>query len=526
MKSRLHFLIASLLLLSITSSFAAGYNFKIKLAGEANKQVLLGYYHSGSQFVADTFTSDANGLIEFKGDEDLDGGLYLLAIDGALVMDFVYSGKEHGFSIETDPSDPYRKAKVKGSKDNDLFFSLNVNRVDNLTDIRAIDKKIEASKDKEEKKKLREEKGQKGDAMIKFQTEMADNNPGTFTSSFINVYREVEIPEITDEIVNGKQDFDSLLWQFQYSVDHYWDFVDFSDERIIRTPMFKQKVMRYFSPRYCYQHHDSITNQAYKVIDPACEGGHEMFKNVLTWVFGRYQESKILGYDCIMVGLADRYYLNSVEDKCHGDWLTKKQIKKLKDYVDALRYTCMDMKAPFVVGTDMEGKQRSLYDIDAEYTLVYVWSANCGHCKKVTPKFLDVYHDFKTKGFEVYAINNDREDIKNEDGDIIDFKEEKDYHEFVNKNKLDWINVTDVYNRSQYRKFYGINSTPKAFLLDKDKNIVAPRLDHITLRKLLMNRLDGMKSDDIDKFLKENGYLEDIEPEEKKDILGDEGEDG
>lgn len=498
-------------------SLAQGYDFTIKLKGETNKDLLLGYYHSGQQYVYDTFKLDDKGVAEIKGEEDLDGGMYLIAVDGGLVFDFVYAGNEKGFEISTDPKDPYRKAKIKKSKDNELFFALNVKRINILTENNILEdsmKKVGPT----EKQVLKAKMQANFEELESFQKELAVNNPGTFTANFINTYRDVEIPEPTPAVVQGKEDFDTLLWKFEYQVEHYFDLVDFSDERLLRTPMFKSKVMRYFSPRFCYQHQDSIVQRAYKVVDLACDGGYEMFKNVLTWIFGRYQDSKIVGFDCIIVGLADRYYLNSEDDQCHADWLKPKQIKNLKEYVDALRYTCMGAKAPPLFGLTPEGKTVSLYNVDAEYTLVYIWSANCGHCKKVTPKFLDVYHDFKGKGFEVIAVNNDRKEIKNDKGEVIKYEDAPDYLEFIKENELDWINITDLYNQSEYRKFYGVNSTPKVFLLDKDKKIVAPRIDHITLRKILMNRLDGMSQEEIDKFLRENGYLDDIEENNEPEL--------
>ncbi|MCB0738590.1 MAG: TlpA family protein disulfide reductase, partial [Bacteroidetes bacterium] len=503
-------------IVSFSASSKDSYHFKIKMKDKANKTCLLAFYHSGSQYIKDTFETDDKGFAEIKGDEKLDGGLYLIAIDGVLIFDFVYSGKENGFSIELDPADPYRTAKIKGSKDNELFFSLNVKRVDVLTDNSYLDDSIKSNKGNEAKiKAFKQQKTDNMNQLNVFTEQMAENNKGTFTSNFINIYREKNVPEPSPEIVakatEKGEKFDSLMWKFYWSVNHYWDLVDFSDDRIIRTPMFKEKVMMYFKPSYSYSHPDSLAQRAIKVIDLACAGGnYEMFKNVLTWIFGRYQESKVLGHDGILVALADKYYLTEVPNDCKADWLKPKQLKNLKDYVDALRYTKIDMQAPMFFGQDLNGATHSLYDIDAEYTLVYVWSATCGHCKKVTPKFLDVYHDFKDKGFEVVAINNDRDDIKNEKGEVIGFKETKEYHKFVNEKQLDWLNVTDLYNQSDYRKLYGINSTPKAFLLDKDKKIIAPRLDHITLRKILMNKIDGMTDKEIDKFLKENGYLDDL----------------
>ncbi len=37
-------------------------------------------------------------------------------------------------------------------------------------------------------------------------------------------------------------------------------------------------------------------------------------------------------------------------------------------------------------------------DIEAEYTILYFWEADCGHCKKSTPALYEVYTRLKGEG--------------------------------------------------------------------------------------------------------------------------------
>ncbi len=50
-----------------------------------------------------------------------------------------------------------------------------------------------------------------------------------------------------------------------------------------------------------------------------------------------------------------------------------------------------------------------MYELKANYTILYFWDSGCGHCKKVTPKLLDFYAEYKDKGVEVYAIGTEFE---------------------------------------------------------------------------------------------------------------------
>ncbi len=60
----------------------------------------------------------------FEGKTNLPGGLYLLLLPGNQKwIEFVYSGKETNFSMETDTADIVGTMKVNGSKENELFYA-------------------------------------------------------------------------------------------------------------------------------------------------------------------------------------------------------------------------------------------------------------------------------------------------------------------------------------------------------------------------------------------------------------------
>jgi hypothetical protein len=88
----------------------------------------------------------------------------------------------------------------------------------------------------------------------------------------------------------------------------------------------------------------------------------------------------------------------------------------------------------------------------------------------------------KTAGlsFEVFAvgIESDMDEWKN----------------FIKKNNLKWINVSDLYNNTKFRDFYDIYSTPVVYLLDEDKKIIAKRLDTEKVRDFINNLQKENKS--------------------------------
>src|SRR5213078_625616 len=97
----------------------------------------------------------------------------------------------------------------------------------------------------------------------------------------------------------------------------------------------------------------------------------------------------------------------------------------------------------------------------------------CGHCKKEVPALSQYYDSLRTKGFslEVFAVGIE--------SDMEEWKK------FIRENKLKWINVSDLYNNTNFRAYYDIYSTPVVYLLDENKKIIAKRLDTEKLRDFI-----------------------------------------
>jgi peroxiredoxin len=110
-------------------------------------------------------------------------------------------------------------------------------------------------------------------------------------------------------------------------------------------------------------------------------------------------------------------------------------------------------------------KMHALYDIKTKYTILVFWDPTCSHCKTEIPKLSQYYDSVKAKGvsIEVFAVGIE--------SDIELWKK------FIRDHNLKWINVSDLYNQTNFRSYYDIYSTPVIYLLDEKKRIIAKRLD-------------------------------------------------
>lgn len=495
-----------------------GHDFMVILSDLPNKDVIIGYHHSGKTFVKDTVTTDAKGVAKVQGDDLWDGGIYLIAVDGASLFEFVYSATESGFTLKTTHENPFKDLEIKNSKENELFYGYQNERINRSKMSNRLGKRYKehTKADNKDSMKVIEKLARQSQKELKeYQINLANSNPGTMTAMIINLMREPEVPE-PPATVDGEP-VDTAYWQYLYFKKHYWDFVDFTDDRIIRTPIFREKVNKYIGQNLTVQVPDSICNTALSLIDDTRMANKEVYKNVLTWIMSKYENSNIMGMNAVVCCLGNKYYRNDPE--C--DWLKAKQRKKLLDHLDKECNVLVGNMAEDLVMLDITGVPRSLHGIDADYTIVYFYSSTCGHCKKVTPKVKKIYDDYKDKGVKVFAVNTDYKEVKNDDGKVIDLVESKDYKDYVRDNELDWINVADPRHETGFRDHYNIYSTPVIYLIDKDKKFVGVRLDWLTLRKMLLNKVDKMPHEDIDVWMEEHGY---VPEEEDKEESEDEGE--
>ena len=174
-----------------------------------------------------------------------------------------------------------------------------------------------------------------------------------------------------------------------------------------------------------------------------------------------------MGMDAVFVHLAEKYYMTN-----QAFWIDSVQLFKISDRVRSIKPTLIGSPAPPIYYMkDRKGMQIPLYSIDAEFTILVFWDPDCGHCKKEMPKIDEVYQKYKTRSLKVYAVCTEVEQEK--------------WIKYLDSHPYGWINVADFELHSPFRDLYDISSTPKIFLLDKDKKIVAKKIAHEALDEIL-----------------------------------------
>ncbi|TCO06952.1 peroxiredoxin [Natronoflexus pectinivorans] len=451
------FLICLIMTLGLKAS-DDGYNISVTVNGIKNQDIILGYYYNKQMYVSDTATTNSAGTAIFSGEESLKGGLYLFYLPNGRYFD-VLIDKEQKFSIRTDTLDLVGNMSISGAKDPSLFLSYQKFISERQKESSAYREKLQAvESDSEEAKELRAELTKINQKVEEYWENITTNHPESFTATFIKSMQEPSMPEFN--IPDGVSNPDSLLQikRYRHFRDHYFDNIDFTDERLLRTPFFVQRLENYFD-RGIIQIPDTIADASIRIIEKSRDNA-TMFRFLVQYFFNRANESNIMGMDAAMVALAEKYYLSG-----DATWASEQFLMNLQERVTAIKPTLIGKTAQDLRMQTIDGGTARLHAVDAKITIIVFYEPSCGHCKKELPKlYKDVFLPYRDRGVEVFAVYS-----------LDDMQE---WNEFVDEHGLhEWINVFDPFHQTRFRQFYDIRSTPMLYVLDRDKKIAGKRID-------------------------------------------------
>ncbi|MDQ3111899.1 MAG: DUF5106 domain-containing protein [Bacteroidota bacterium] len=456
---------------------------KVHIKGLTGGECLLANHYGDKQFIQDTARIDANGWMEFNDTAAMPGGIYLVVLPSKKYFELVLTADQQ-FTAETDTVDMVKHMKITGNKENEYFYEYLNYLAAQQAKAEPVQNLIKVTHSKDSLALLYKQNAEI-DSIVKNykRAYYKTKHPETFMAEVLAAMDEPDnipyskFPRKPDGTV---EDSAFNYWNFR---NHYWDGMNFSDERLIRTPVYHSK-MKFYLEKLIPGHPDSIIAAADWLIEKT-RPSKELFKYTVYYCTYTYETSKVMGYDAIFVHIVDKYYKTG-----QVWWINEEQKKKIIDRSNQLSYTLLGKTAVNIAFTDTLGRLRTLQSVNAKYTVVIFWEPTCSHCKKEIPVLKTYYDSLRKAGisFEVYAIVAD-----------MDMKGWKKY---IKENKLKWVNVAakDGQELANSKFYYDVYSTPTVYLLDEKKTIIGKRLDAEALQGFLNRRIE----EDKKKLLKPN----------------------
>ena len=434
---------------------AQGYKIDGRIRGLKDSTCYLTYYYENQNFVQDSTVASSDGTIVFEGKKPLKGGMYNVMIGNWQSFDLLIT--EQKFSYEANIKDIFNTLKFFGSRENDLFYSYQQKSVKDALKISELSKKSDSTS-------LNQLYGLQYESAL-YKKKFIKAFEGTFASKIIKSTLASDIPP-APKLSNGQED---PLWGNKFFVEHYFDNIDLTDDRLINTPFLYQPVKYYFD-QLEFLPNDSLIILVDKFLSKSRKTS-SMRKYLVSKLANQAETSKVMGRDAVYAHLLNKYYIN---DPFLWDTTTVRLVKERYKY---LKNLLIGSKIPNLKATDVNGKERALYEMKSAFTILYIYAADCAHCKSFTPQLVKFVQANKEKGIEVFApiFGNNVETWK---GFIKEFGSES------------FVNVIDKMGKINLYQEFDAQFTPTIYILDKDKKIIGKGNMNIeTMREIIEGSL-------------------------------------
>lgn len=503
MKGKYLIILLSIMAISEVGMAQSKHTIKGNIKGLKDTTIYLANYFGNKLYYNDTTKVDSKGNFTFKGKSYAECGKYALVMPGPKYFDFIVA--DENIVIDADTSNRIENIRVKESENNKIFF----NYINYINDKRKQREPIDmilsdSTKSKQERDAAMAQLKKLNDEVVVYQKNLIATKPDLLVTKLIKASMEIEIPEAPKDLSEEEQ----RRWSYYYFRNHYWDNYDLKDPRLIRDQSY-HKLLERFITQTLPQIPDTMITEAKKLIDRTI-GNDDVFKYTVHQFTYNFETSKIMCMDAGFVYMVDNYYAKGL---C--TWMTDDKIKEMKESADGKRHCLCGETALDIILPDTSNQWVSLKAQKNKYTLLVIWEASCGHCKKELPKIKALYDKWKVKGLGVYAVHNNQEIdkwkkfVKDNDLDFINVSRTPEIMTQDSASKLIYGGITTLASLN-YHQYWDVNSTPKVYLMDKDFKIIAKSLGADQLDELLQNLEAGV---DVSGPMQQHEYEDEDHPQ-------------
>jgi len=442
----------------------SGHRITVKITNCSDSLFYLNHYSSDEITNDDTARLNPAGYFVFQGNDTLEDGLYFISSNSKTrYFDFFITGNQQ-ITLECDLSNVIKTLKTTDSHENQIYYTTLLLLQSNLREKDdAYQDSIQYLLDHTDFSLpiMQQIFGKQNDKLSLSEKYIkACISPSIFQKYFIrqgNKKNETSVP---------------------FYLGHYFDNLDFSDDRLINTPVLTQKMDEFV---------DTLSGMPELTIQENVDhlitlsSINKKTQEFIVWhLASRYETYYFLqGYDAIYVHIVNDFLVNG-KVAWYFPELKERELSQVNKFESLLNGK---------VGPDLEMPDtsfviRDLYSIKVPYTLLLFWASTCSHCRDEMPSIIQFYKDFHKKyELEIFGVSTDTSATR--------------WKSYVRRHKLEWINVFGRKNiHGSYHTLYNIQSTPTLLLLDDKKKIIAKYLKPEQFGEIIKN-LEEQKRKDL-----------------------------
>lgn len=467
-------ILSGMLITAMAASYAqkAGYSISVTVKPYKNQYIYLGYHLGKLKALADSVLLDNNSSGVFKGTKALPGGIYFIVSPHKQLLFELLLDKEQHFSVKADSSLLPDNIVFNGSPTNLLFqsYSGSANKIGR--EITTLSTQLASVKLPKDSTAIIDHVQSLNKQLLRIRTDIEKKQPNSLLAALFRAMRDPVVPPASQH-PGGKYD---SLFAYRYFKSHYWDGVSFTDERMLRTPIFEAKLEKYYRD-LVVPDADSIKKEVDHMLLYS-RSNEEMYKYLLIHFIQKYINPEYMGQDAVFVHIFEKY----VNDHPEVNWFTEQYKKYIYDRAYSLMANLIGQPAAELQMVDTLEHPLPLYSISAPYTVICFWDATCSHCKEMVPHLDSLFQNkWKQQGIKIYGV-------------MVDGGKEG-WLNYIHEHGLkDWLHVYQTTQQKEadnnagkpsYKQLYDIYQTPALYLLDKDKRIIAKKLSWEQIDEIL-----------------------------------------
>jgi len=402
-------------------------------------------------FLADSTMVDASGHLVLRRKKLLPSGFYTFLLPSMKQLSILVD-KDQRMTMRAKATDFLGTMQVEGSTNTDLFYRTlqfqskqdpELNQLSATMNKSAVNSP-EFQQAKQRQLQILEERKTYLEGIYK-------QYPDAFFTKFKIAGQNPEFKEFKKP--NGDTD---TLRQLVYYRDHFWDGVDFKDDRLLNTPVIANKLKRYIK-ELTPQQPDSLIKVSDALVRRVVND-RQYFKYFTNWIALQYENTKttVMDGEAVYVHIIKNFFTPEL-----AFWDKPENLKGLQKHVWEMEASLLNRKGPDVRALDVNGQEKSIYEITAPMVVVFMYSPDCEHCQKEAGEVEVLSRKWKSRGVEFFGIAVSTTD--------------EEWRKFVKEKGFTFTNVFDPTNRAIYAKYF-VDITPEIYVLNKDRIIVGKNL--------------------------------------------------
>ncbi len=446
-------------------------NFKISGYTEGATVKLLGCFLD-QNFLADTAKLAADGTVHFLNTDGFKEGIYYLLTPDKNNFQLFIAGGEDDFTLKTTKDNLVLGMVVEGSTENQLLY-------DNARYQTALEAKYNSLS--QQARTLQPNTPQYVELSKQMQGLLAERDAKLIAlkqehpnALFTKFKLAGQNPKIR-MAYRADGSLDSIVTMINYRMD-WWENVDFSDARLLRTPVYFTKLKRYIT-EFVPQHQDSLIAASNYLIDKTLVN-KEVFNTTASWIAAQYKPgtTKLMDGEAVYAHIVLKYF---TDDKVEG--ISAEDLASTRKRAAEMKPSLLGKIGQDVWGIDKNNQRKNLYSLNnATFKIIFIYNPDCEHCKEEAPKLRTFYDQWKSRGVEIFSL-------------VANAKGRDEWQKFATNYGVNWTDVWDSQLDSRFHEKYFVDITPELYVLDKNNKIIGKNLKPEQLAQFFEDELKKVK---------------------------------